>query len=81
MGFVAFLLNGLAYIVLADALLSWIVPHADQFPRNITGPIVAPIYRPIRALIAPERIGIDLSPLIAIVGLQLLARALAGGLG
>lgn len=82
MDFVFFLLRGLSFIVLIDALSSWIVPGRDQFPRNILGHITEPLYRPVRAVLDPARFGgIDFSPLVVLMTLQvgagLLARTLS----
>lgn len=71
MGFLSLLIQGLIWIVIADALLSWVVPSPDKFPRSITNRIAGPICAPIRALIDPKKTGgIDLSPMLAIFLLQ-----------
>ena len=78
MEFLFLLLRGLSLIVVVDAVASWIVPGRDRFPRNILGHITEPLYRPIRALIDPQRTGgIDFSPLIVIFALQGIASLLA----
>lgn len=75
MGFLFLLLRGVGLVVIADAILSWFVPR-DRFPRNLTGPLLEPIYAPIRRLIPPEKMGgFDLSPLLLLFALQLLAGA------
>ena len=84
MGFISFLCEAVALIVFVDAISSWFVKNPNGFPRNITGPITAPLYAPIRAILKPEKMGgIDISPLVVIIGLQALAGALprlmAGG--
>lgn len=77
MGFLVFLCEAIAMIVLVDALSSWVVKDPNAFPRSITGPITRPLYAPIRAILKPEKMGgIDLSPLIVIVVLNGLAGAL-----
>ena len=76
MEFLFLLLRGLGFLVIADAILSWFVPR-EKFPRNLTGPLLEPIYTPIRKLIPPEKMGgFDLAPLALLFGLQLLAQAL-----
>ena len=78
MGFLVVALMGLSYVVLADAILSWIIRDPRQFPRSITHAITAPLYKPIHAILSPDKTGgIDFSPLILIFGLQAIARALA----
>lgn len=77
MGFLVFLFEAVALIVFVDAISSWFVKNPNAFPRNITGPITAPLYAPIRAILKPEKMGgVDLSPLVVILGLQALAGAL-----
>lgn len=76
MEFLFLLLRGVGFVVIADAILSWFVPR-EKFPRNLTGPLLEPIYAPIRKLIPPEKLGgFDLSPLALLFALQLLAQAL-----
>jgi len=78
MGFLALALMGVSYIVLADAILSWFVRDPNKFPRSITHTITAPLYKPIHAILSPEKTGgIDFSPIILIFGLQAIANALA----
>jgi YggT family protein len=77
------LLQVLEYIIIADALLSWVVPSSEQFPRSVTSQIADPLCAPFRKLLGPERTGgFDLSPLLALIVLRLmrsmLARALSG---
>ncbi|MCA9556057.1 MAG: YggT family protein [Myxococcales bacterium] len=78
MGFLVVALMGLSYVVLADAILSWIVRDPNQFPRSITHAITAPLYKPIHAILNPEKTGgIDFSPMLLFFGLQALANLLA----
>lgn len=74
------LVNILSIAIFVRALLSWI-PNLD--PRNpfvvFLFQITEPVLAPLRALI--PRIGmIDLSPLIAILVLQIIGRALSAAL-
>lgn len=79
MGFISFLCEAIAMIVFVDVISSWFVKNPNGFPRSITGPITAPLYAPVRAILKPEALGgIDVSPIVVIVGLQALARALPG---
>jgi uncharacterized protein YggT (Ycf19 family) len=74
MGFLVFVCEAIATLVLVDALSSWVVKNPNAFPRNLTGPITAPLYKPVRAILNPEKMGgIDLSPLVVIVVFNLLA--------
>ena len=75
----------LVWIIIIDAVLTWF-PQVSRHHPIVAGlrRITTPIYRPIRKLIPPEKTGyIDLSPLIAILGLYAIGAILrtifAGG--
>jgi YggT family protein len=71
------LLRVLEYSILADALLSWVAPDRDQFPRSVTSQIADPLCAPFRKLIGPERTGgMDLSPLVTMILLQVMQKML-----
>jgi uncharacterized protein YggT (Ycf19 family) len=75
------LLKVLEYTIIADALLSWVLPNKEQFPRSITSQIADPLCAPFRKLIGPERTGgFDLSPIVALMLLQLMSHALTRAL-
>jgi uncharacterized protein YggT (Ycf19 family) len=65
-------LDVLVMILFIDVLLSWVLqPH--QFPLNYTRTLTEPMYAPLRKLLNPQQTGgLDLSPLIWIIGLQVL---------
>ena len=78
MDFIFFLLRAVSFIVIVDAISSWFVPGRDRFPRNLTGIVTEPLYRPIRKIVDPEKLGgIDISPLIVLVALQGIATLLS----
>jgi YggT family protein len=66
----------LSILVFLDSLLSYFVHEGNGF-RRFMAKILNPIYRPIRRLIPPLA-GIDLTPLIAIILLQLVDAILIG---
>lgn len=73
MMFLALALQILMYIVIADAVLSFVAPLRERFPRNITSKITEPLYRPIHRVLDPKKTGnLDLAPMVVIVGIQLL---------
>lgn len=80
--FIARLLEIYTYIVIANALLSWFVfGTQNAVIRQIywfTGRIVDPVLSPIRSVLQPasRNFGIDISPFILIILLQILARML-----
>jgi YggT family protein len=76
MGLLNIALNLYELIIFVRVILSWV--NADpynqivRFIYNITEPVLAPI----RQLLPTERIGIDFSPLIVILIIQLIQRVL-----
>ncbi len=82
MGILRSIVQLLSLVLLAWIVLSYIVvfgriPYDHPIRRiyDFLSRIIEPILRPIRAVVPPVRVGgaaLDLSPLILIVGLQLL---------
>jgi YggT family protein len=76
MGLVYGILNIYELIIFARVILSWV--NADpynpivRFIHDITEPVLAPV----RQLLPTERIGLDLSPLVVILIIQLIQRIL-----
>ena len=76
-GFIAWLLDVYSWVIIAAALISWVNPD----PRN---PIVAflrrvtePVLEPVRRLLPPWRTGgLDLSPVIVLIAIQIIERVL-----
>jgi YggT family protein len=66
----------LSILVFLDSLLSYFVREDNGF-RRVMGKILNPIYQPIRRLVPPLS-GIDFTPLIAIILLQVLDAILIG---
>lgn len=76
MEFFHLVITGITWLIIIDAISSWVV-GPDQFPRNLTSTLTEPLYRPIRAVLDPAKMGgLDLSPLVLIVGLQVLESVL-----
>ena len=79
MRIVCLLLEALAILVLVRVILEWVrVPddHAVGRVRLVLRRITQPLLAPVRALVPPIRMGsvaVDLSPVIVIVALNLLA--------
>lgn len=72
------LLRVLEFVVLADALLSWVAPNKESFPRSLTSQLADPLCAPFRALVGPDRMGgMDLSPIVVMILLQVM-RTLIG---
>lgn len=73
------LLDLYSAIIIIRALLSWF----NLDPRNqlvqVLSMITEPILAPLRALVPPQRLGgLDVSPVIALVAIQLIKRFLIG---
>ena len=66
-------LNLYSFTVLAQALLSWLGPNTHGPASALLWNINEPLMRPVRRYIPPIG-GLDLSPLVVILGLQVVAR-------
>ncbi len=69
-------LNIYMWIIIIRALISWVNPDPHnpivQFLRRVTDPVL----RPLQKLAPPYKLGIDVSPLIAILIIIFLEKAL-----
>lgn len=71
----------LSLLILVDVIGSWIVAARVQLPDalyrllEVVHTVTSPILGPIRRLIPPLG-GLDLSPIVALIGLQVLQRLL-----
>ncbi|RJS94669.1 YggT family protein [Salinisphaera sp. Q1T1-3] len=63
------------FTIIVQAVMSWISPNQYTPATAILFTINEPLLRPIRRIV-PTISGIDLSPLVAIIGLQLISRLL-----
>lgn len=68
---VALAINIFMIAIIAQVILSWINPGVYNPASALLVHLTAPILRPIQQLLPPIS-GIDLSPLFALIGLQLL---------
>lgn len=86
-GFVMMLITLVIYLVVAQAIISWLVAFNvinthNQFVRTVLhflDRLVDPMVRPIRRVM-PDLGGIDLSPAVLIIALIFLRDVLLGGL-
>ena len=65
-------------LVLAAVIVSWTRAAPDNPIRRITNATVEPVLDPIRRVVPPIG-GLDMSPLILLLGLRLLRSLLLGG--
>ncbi|HQN65859.1 MAG TPA: YggT family protein [Methylophilus sp.] len=69
LGVVRTVLDIFFYAILLQAILSWVNPYHPV--NNALNPLTQPIIKPIRRIV-PTANGIDLSPLVALILLQML---------
>ena len=75
--FLHLLVIAVSFVVVFDALLSWVLPNVKRFPRILTHAVAGPLRAPFSRLFPPSRLGgIDVSHLMAFACLNLLARLL-----
>jgi uncharacterized protein YggT (Ycf19 family) len=78
MEFVFIALKVLTYVIIADAVFSWVFPSRERLPRSITARITDPLYAPIHRVLDPRKTGgIDLAPLVVLGLIQLISSVLA----
>lgn len=75
------ILSALKLLIVVDAILSWVMPDSTKFPRNITTQITDPLYAPIRAILRPERMGLDVSPIVVFMLIEVMRKMLARAAG
>ncbi|MBE8190894.1 MAG: YggT family protein [Alphaproteobacteria bacterium] len=76
------------WVIILSAIASWLIAFDIINIKNpfiyrlyvLLGQLTEPVYRPIRALL-PDMGGLDLSPLIVLLGLSLLRNFLWASLG
>ena len=78
---VAFASKVFSLLILARVILSWVGQGADNGLTRFVYSVTEPVLSPVRAIL-PSMGGIDFSPILVLVGLQileeLLVRALLG---
>lgn len=77
--FIAMLFQILSLLILARVLLSWIDPMGNMQISLVLRELTEPILGPIRSII-PSIGMIDISPIIAILLLNMLGRLILGAL-
>lgn len=65
------------YVLLASVLLSWVPMDRDGGLVRFLDAVTAPVLDPVRAILRPEATGgIDFSPMVVLILLQMLAQFL-----
>ena len=65
------LLNLYTWVIIIRALISWVSPDPRNPIVHFLVAVTEPVLRPLRTLLPPEKVGgIDISPLLAILAIQ-----------
>ena len=75
MGILSLALDAYSLVVLISVLLSWLSLSEDNPIVTVTRTLTEPVLAPIRRLL-PSSAGIDISPMILLLGIRLLKRVL-----
>ena len=86
-GIIDMVLQVLLWIIIAQVIISWLVAFrvidtSNNFVRTLLGVLerlTAPIYRPIRKIM-PDFGGIDFSPIVLILAIQLIRHKIIPGI-
>lgn len=76
-GFIGLAGQALTFLLIASALMSWFRPDPSHPVVRLLARITEPILSPIRKLLPPMG-GMDFTPIVAIVAIQILVRFLTG---
>jgi YggT family protein len=60
-------LNIYMWVIIIRALISWVNPDPYNFIVQILTRMTEPALRPLRKLVPPHKVGLDFSPLIAVL--------------
>ncbi len=75
-GFVGWLLDLYAWIIIASALISWVSPDPYNPIVQTLRRLTEPVLRPIRRVLSPYQAGLDFSPLVAILVILFVERVI-----
>ena len=71
LGLVLSLLDIYSWVVIIRSLLSWVNPDPYNPIVQVLGKLTEPLLRPLRQLVPPYKLGLDLSPLLLLLLIQL----------
>lgn len=77
---VSLVLTVYLWIIIARALLSWVNPDPSNPIVRFLYRVTEPVLRPVRRRLPTLAMGLDLSPLVVILGIYLLQEFLVGTL-
>ena len=76
-GFIGWLLELYSYVIIAAALISWVSPDPRNPIVRLLRRLTEPVMAPIRQLLPPwKTFGLDFSPMIVILLIQLAVKPL-----
>jgi len=84
MGLICVLLQLYIFVIFIRLIMSWFPPTPGTTYQQIYDAFVTitePVLGPVRAIMPPMRMGamaLDLSPIVVLLGLQLLSRLICG---
>ena len=70
---VIWIINALTILIFVRSILSWFIQDPDHPVMKMLIEVTEPILRPIRRMM-PQTPGLDLTPFVAMIALQLLQR-------
>lgn len=73
--YISILATILTLAVFARALLSWIMPNDSSGLTRVLADVTEPVLRPIRRILPPVS-GIDFSPIVAMIAIQVISSVL-----
>ena len=74
-----FLLYLYSIVIIVRAVVSWAHPDPNNPLVRILLQLTEPVLKPLRVLVPPEKLGgIDVTPILALVAIQLIRYALLG---
>jgi YggT family protein len=74
-GILSLVLDAYSLVVFVAVALSWLSLAEDNPLVTVTRTLTEPVLAPIRRLL-PSSVGIDISPMVLLLGIRLLKRAL-----
>jgi len=74
-GLLHLLVSSYSYIVLAAVIVSWVAPDARHPLLQWLRAVTEPVFEKVR-MVVPALGGMDLSPMVVLLGLQLLQRVI-----
>ncbi|MCE1228155.1 MAG: YggT family protein [Firmicutes bacterium] len=74
-----YVIQGLIFLIVISSLMSWFNPNPRNPLVRAVHAVVDPLLHPIRSLL-PSAMGVDFSPMVAVLLLWVLRRLIEGGL-